>query len=93
MILCICFPVAVLFLKVCTNWGDAYELASLPYALEVNNDLVEFLIDSGASCNIVTMNSFEKMKHMVNLEKCFKRVYPYDNNVPLQVRGAFRGGN
>ena len=59
-----------------------YQGSSLQlYTLEVNNVPVEFLIDSGASCNIVTMNSFEKIHHMVNLEKCFKRVYPYGNNV------------
>ena len=70
-----------------------YQGSSLQlYTLEVNTVPVEFLIDSGASCTVtLLLNSFEKIKHMVNLEKCFKRVYPYGNNVPLQVRGEFKG--
>ena len=57
----------------------------------INNQPVDMLIDSGASCNIVTESKFEqlKSKSYIKLQRPEKRVYPFGSTTPLHVKGIF----
>ena len=56
------------------------------FNLSLNNVCIEFLIDSGASCNIITAVDYEKVKHFVVLRESNKLLYPYGVKTPMKVR-------
>ena len=58
------------------------------FNLSLNNVCIEFLIESGASCNIITVVDYETVKHFVVLRDCNK-LYPYGVKTPMKVRGKF----
>lgn len=53
----------------------------------INNLPVKMLIDSGASCNIVTRSTFEQLKS--KLKHPEKEVYPFGSKAPVHVRLIF----
>lgn len=57
----------------------------------IDDQPVDMLIDSGASCNIVTESKFEqlKSKSYIKLQRPEKRVYPFGSTTPLHVKGIF----
>ena len=63
--------------------------ASDLFTFNVNNVPVNFLIDSGATCNVITARDFENFSKFVILRDCNKNLYPYGVTTPLKVRGEF----
>ncbi len=62
-------------------------------AILINEQPVEMLIDSGTSCNIVTVAKFEQLKSKdIKLEWPEKKVYPFDSKTSLHVKGTFTAG-
>ena len=59
------------------------------FCLNVNNVPIKFLIDSGATCNVITARDFEMFKQYVFLRECNKNLYPYGVTTPLKVLGEF----
>ena len=53
---------------------NAHEMST--FNLSLNNVCIEFLIDSCASCNIITAVDYETVKHFVVLRDCNKLLYP-----------------
>ena len=51
--------------------------------------LVEFLIDSGSSVNIINQDTFKKSESLMSLtlERSFVKVYPYGWKTPLPILG------
>ena len=60
----------------------------------VNEQPVEMLIDSGATCNIVTETKFAQLsKSDITLQCPEKLVYPFASTTPLHVKGIFVAGH
>uniref|UniRef100_A0A3P9MCB8 Gypsy retrotransposon integrase-like protein 1 n=1 Tax=Oryzias latipes TaxID=8090 RepID=A0A3P9MCB8_ORYLA len=57
----------------------------------INEQPVKMLIDSGASCNIVTECIFQllKSKSNIELQNPVKKVYPFGSKKALHVKGVF----
>ena len=60
----------------------------------INDQPVDMLIDSGASCNVVTESKFKQLKSKshIKLQRPVKRVYPLGSTTPLCVKGVFTAG-
>ena len=54
---------------------------------------IPFMIDSGASCNILDSDTFNHLSQRVNvtLTPCSSNVYTYGSDSALQLRGSFYG--
>lgn len=50
---------------------------------------ISFLIDSGASCNVIDKVAWKKLKKKVKLKECKKKVYAYGAKTPLHLIGKF----
>ncbi|XP_053406612.1 uncharacterized protein K02A2.6-like [Mercenaria mercenaria] len=50
---------------------------------------IDFLIDSGASCNVIDKIAWKKLKRKVKLQECRKKVYAYGASTPLNLIGTF----
>ena len=56
--------------------------------LYVEDKLITIVIDSGASCNLMSEEMFKYVTEgKVNLSKCDKRVYAYASKKPLHLKG------
>ena len=61
---------------------------SAPFvSLKMNGVVCKFLVDSGASVNIVSSNAVKVFG--VDLQHCSTRVYAFNSSVPLPVIGKF----
>ena len=61
---------------------------SAPFVcLKVNGVVCKFLVDSGASVNIVTSTAVKAFG--VDLQPCGTRVYAFNSSAPLPVIGKF----
>lgn len=49
-----------------------------------------FLIDSGASVNILDEKDYLQLKPKPLLEKSTVKIFPYDTNTPIPVVGHFK---
>ena len=62
--------------------------------LKINGVKVEFLIDTGASVNILTQKDYEflctKSKDEISLRKTKTRIYAFDSSEPVELRGKFK---
>ena len=56
--------------------------------LSLESKPVKFLIDSGASTNVIDNDLYEQVKSTENrLSKSFSKIYPYGSNTPLEMLG------
>lgn len=62
---------------------------STSFNFNVSNVPIKFMIDSGATCNVITASDFEMLSKFVCLRNCNKNLYPYGVTTPLKVRGEF----
>ena len=60
------------------------------FLLKVNGVKVEFLADSGASVNILSLKDYNRLETKPSLEYHKKFVYAYGSDVPLNIRGKSR---
>ncbi len=61
--------------------------------INVGSQVLDMLVDSGASCNIIGVQTWEKMKDR-EIQCTFKansnrKLYAYGSNQPLPVKGTF----
>uniref|UniRef100_A0A1I8I1A9 CCHC-type domain-containing protein n=1 Tax=Macrostomum lignano TaxID=282301 RepID=A0A1I8I1A9_9PLAT len=63
------------------NSGSAWTQAT------VNGFKTTLLIDSGAACNIIDREAFERMPQKARLQAASDRVYPYGSQQPLKLLG------
>ena len=59
------------------------------FPVRVNGVKVEFLADSGASVNILSLKDCNRLESKPSLEYHNKYVYAYGSDVPLDIRGKF----
>ena len=59
------------------------------YPIQINGNIVNILIDSGASVNILDEPTFNKIKPKPNLEQTGMRIYSFQSSEPLQTIGKF----
>jgi predicted aspartyl protease len=61
--------------------------------LKINGVKVEFLIDTGASVNILTQKDYEflctKSKDEISLHKTKTRIYAFGSSEPVELKGKF----
>jgi hypothetical protein len=61
--------------------------------LKINGVKVEFLIDTGASVNILTQKDYEflctKSKDQISLRKTKTRIYAFGSSEPVELKGKF----
>ena len=59
--------------------------------IKLDDTKIPFMIDSGASCNIIDSDTFDQLVQSKNiyLEKSSARVYVYGSSNPLELRGSF----
>lgn len=48
-----------------------------------------FVIDTGATINIIEERMYQKIKEKVTLRECFKRVFAYKSKEPIRMLGEF----
>ena len=51
---------------------------------------VHFLIDTGATVDIIDSNTFEKLNKKVSLQKSSTKIYAYGFQAPLPLKGQFQ---
>ena len=56
----------------------------------VNGQNVHFLIDTGATVDIIDANTFEKLRKKVSLQKSTTKIYAYGFQTPLPLKGQFQ---
>ena len=56
----------------------------------VNGQNVHFLIDTGATVDIIDANTFEKLRKKVSLQKSTTKIYAYGFQAPLPLKGQFQ---
>ena len=56
----------------------------------VNGQNVHFLIDTGATVDIIDANTFEKLRQKVSLQKSTTKIYAYGFQTPLPLKGQFQ---
>ena len=56
----------------------------------VNGQNVHFLIDTGATVDIIDANTFEKLRKKVSLQKSTTKIYAYRFQTPLPLKGQFQ---
>ena len=78
----------------CSDDGYAFwaetpvDMVSAPFvSLKVNGVKCNFLVDSGASENILSLSASKVCN--VNLKSCDTRVYVYNSSDPVHVLGNF----
>ena len=59
------------------------------FQVKVNGIKVEFLADSGASVNILSLKDYNRLESKPSLEYHNKYVSAYGSDVPLDIRGKF----
>ena len=59
--------------------------------VRVNGQNVHFLIDTGATADIIDSNTFEKLNKKVSLQKSSTKIYAYGFQTPLPLKGKFQG--
>ena len=61
--------------------------------LKINGVKVEFLIDTGASVNILTQKDYEFLctdsKEQISLRMTKPRIYAFDSSEPVELKGKF----
>ena len=62
----------------------------LEYTVRINEQEVKFLIDTGASVNIIDSKTYEQLKGLVQLEKCTTQIFAYGSSKPLPLKGRFQ---
>ena len=58
--------------------------------VKVNGQNVHFLIDTGATVDIIDANTFEKLNKKVSLQKSSTKIYAYGFQTPLPLKGQFQ---
>ena len=58
------------------------------FPVKVNGIKIEFLADSGASMNILSLKDYNRLESKPSLCICMY-VYAYGSDVPLDIRGKF----
>ena len=58
--------------------------------ITVNGQNVHFLIDTGATVDIIDANTFEKLRKKVSLQKSTTKIYAYGFQTPLPLKGQFQ---
>ena len=81
--------------EVCSNdftWSISQNQSTMErpvFPVTLNGIKVEFLADSGASVNILSLKDYNKLQTKPSLEYHNKYVYAYGSDVPLDIRGKF----
>ena len=58
--------------------------------LKLNDSFdLTFLVDTGATVNIIDSKTFESLQHQVKLEPAKIKVFAYGSSTPLQLKGCF----
>ena len=57
--------------------------------VKVNGTFVRFIVDTGASVNIMEENVFNKLNHKPPLQRAPSSIYAYGSNTPMITLGAF----
>ena len=77
-------------------YGQIYRIGKRPrikqprVMLTVNNTKMAFMIDSGASVNIMDQYSFSQLEQSPRLSKAKSNLYAYGSDTPIPVRGVFQ---
>ena len=50
---------------------------------------MKFLLDTGASVNIIDGTSFKKIQDKVKLLKCSTKIFSFQDKNPLELQGKF----
>jgi len=58
-------------------------------AVKVNDAMIRFVIDSGASVNVIDEASFSKLQPQPTLKRAQSNVYTYGAKSPLMLKGSF----
>ena len=58
--------------------------------VKVNGQNVHFLIDTGATVDIIDSNTFEKLNKKLSLQKSSTKIYAYGFQTPLPLKGQFQ---
>jgi hypothetical protein len=58
--------------------------------LSIQGTLIPFMIDTGASVNIIDEGTFSKLKIRPELEKATSRLFAYGANHPIKIKGKFQ---
>lgn len=59
--------------------------------IKLINLSVSVLVDSGATANIISKTTYEKLQPRPQLKQTATKIFPYRSKVPLPVVGAFEG--
>ena len=54
--------------------------------LRVNHVPITFIVDTGATIDLIDSNTFERVQHKVTLIKSNTKVYAYSSDTPLKLR-------
>jgi len=69
--------------------GDHQKHKQPTAMLKVNGTFIRFILDTGASVNIIEESLFDKLKHKPPLQRAPSSIYAYGSNTPMITLGAF----
>ena len=58
--------------------------------IKMFNHSFEFLLDTGATVNLIDGQTFKKIKNYVNLQNSSTSIYPFQGNKPLALLGQIK---
>ncbi len=58
--------------------------------IKIMDTIVEVIVDSGATANIIDAISYEKLKPSCKLQPSTAKIYPYGSSTALPLRGEFK---
>lgn len=58
--------------------------------LVIGNYQVPFIVDTGATVNLIGKNSFDLLVSKPKLNKSTRKIYAYGSSIPLELLGEFR---
>ena len=61
--------------------------------LSIHNKQVQFLVDTGATVDLVDSKTYDLLRNKVTLNKSNAKIYAYGATKPLPLKGRFQGTN
>ena len=58
--------------------------------ITIKDTIVEVIVDSGATANIIDDMSYDKLKPSCKLQPSTAKIYPYGSSTALPLRGEFK---
>ena len=58
--------------------------------VSIHGKKINFLIDTGASINVMDEQDFNEIRHYVKLKKSTTRIFPYKSTSPIETLGEFK---